>query len=86
MKFYEFDSPYYALLKASNEEEAKVRYVRHVAEDEGDLEFKEVSEGYALVKYSRATGEDKKVIPIEQILEEFYYDDCETLIVDGQLI
>lgn len=55
MKFYEIHDPYYALIKAPNQDEAIKVYSQNVAEDDGTLheEIREVDRGYALVSFSK---------------------------------
>ena len=44
MKFYEFEAPYYALIKASNEKEAIKKYTTEVCEDDKDeIEFHQIT-------------------------------------------
>lgn len=89
MKFYEINEPYYALLKANSEKEAIRKYVHNVAdleEEEVDFEIKEVSRDYALARFSRAPGEDKKLLPIGQIVSDFNVQEIEVMIIDGSLI
>ncbi|MES9726294.1 hypothetical protein ABWK34_18315 [Bacillus safensis] len=49
MKFYEVNEPYYALIKAKNDENAMTIYTDVVADDDGGLseEITEVTEAYA---------------------------------------
>ncbi|MEF7566027.1 hypothetical protein V4V35_23840 [Bacillus infantis] len=88
MKYFEVRAPYYALLKAEDFETAKAKYVMHVAEDDGTLgdEIYEVGKDYALAKFAQAPGENKKLIPIHEILNDFYCAEHELLIIDGSLL
>ncbi|TYS55775.1 hypothetical protein FZD47_25450 [Bacillus infantis] len=88
MEFFEVRAPYYALLKAEDFETAKAIYVKHVAEDDGTLseEMHEVGKDYALAKFAQAPGENKKLIPIHEILNDFYCAEHEVLIIDGSLL
>lgn len=89
MKFFEIHDPYYALLKAPNEEAAIQEYVKSVADDD-ELhplkdEIGEVDRDYAVARYSRAKSEDGKEVPLGEILEDIKCDKTMTLIVDGVL-
>ncbi|PKG30868.1 hypothetical protein [Cytobacillus horneckiae] len=86
MKFYEIHDPYYALIKAENKESAKEKYIKHIAEDDGSLDINEVSREYALAKFAQAPGENKKLIPVEEVVDEFLCQENEVLIIDGSLI
>lgn len=86
MKFYDFHSPYMALIKAKDEEQAKRKYVELVADDEGDLEFNEIDRDHAIVKFSQAKGEDGELIPANEILEQLNSNQPELLLIDGSLI
>ncbi|MBS4748196.1 hypothetical protein [Bacillus altitudinis] len=89
MKFYEVHDPYYALIKAKTKENAMTIYTDVVADDEdGELteNIKEVAALYAAVKYSRIPGEDKELIPFEEVLEDLISDGEMMLAVDGNLI
>jgi len=85
-KFFEFSEPYYALIMATSEEEAKKVYVENVAEDEGDLEFDEIGRDYAIVKFSQAKDEHGNLVPIDEILEQLQSKEPELLVIDGSLI
>lgn len=88
-KFYEVHDPYYALIKAKNEENAMTIYTDTVADDEeGELteNIKEVTGLYAAAKYSRILGEDNKIIPLEEVLEDLTSEGEMMLAVDGSLI
>ncbi len=86
MKFFDFYNPYIALILAENEEQAKEKYVKWVADDEGDLEFDEIERDYAIVKFSQAKGEDSELVPLNEILEQLQSDQPELLLIDGSLI
>lgn len=74
MKFFDFHSPYLALIKAKDEQQAKEKYVEWVADEEGDLEFDEVERDYAIVMFSQTKGENGELIPAEEILEQLHSD------------
>ena len=63
MKFFEVNYPYYALIKAKDEDEALDMYVAFVADDDGTLreEIKEVDRDYALIMYGRYSTEDMSI-------------------------
>lgn len=88
MKFYEVHDPYYALIKAKNEENAMTIYTDVVADDDGALseEITEVTEAYATIIYSRVNGEDNNVIPVKEVLEHLTNEEEMLLVIDGSLI
>ncbi|QKJ41729.1 hypothetical protein HRJ37_16640 [Bacillus altitudinis] len=88
MKFYEVHDPYYALIKAKNEENAMTIYTDVVADDDGGLseEITEVTETYAAIRYSRVNGYDNKMIPVEEVLEDLKNEIQMVLIIDGSLV
>lgn len=88
MKFFEVHYPYYALLKANDKEEAMQLYTECVADDDGTLheEIEEVERDYALVKFSRGRSEDKKEIPIIEVLSNFQSNEPMVLLIDGALM
>ncbi|MCM3063194.1 hypothetical protein [Bacillus altitudinis] len=88
MKFYEVNEPYYALIKAKNDENAMTIYTDVVADDDGGLseEITEVTEAYATIIYSRVNGEDNNVIPVKEVLEHLTSEEEMVLIIDGSLI
>ncbi|PAK34028.1 hypothetical protein [Bacillus safensis] len=72
MKFYEVHDPYYALIKAKNEENAMTIYTDTVADDDGSLseEITEVTEIYAAIRHSRTVDADERILSIEKVLED----------------
>ncbi|MEH7653172.1 hypothetical protein [Bacillus safensis] len=88
MKFYEVHDPYYALIKAKNDENAMTIYTDVVADDDGGLieEITEVTETYAAIRYSRVNGYDNKMIPVEEVLEDLKNEIQMVLIIDGSLV
>ncbi|WP_426578900.1 hypothetical protein P5490_019955 (plasmid) [Bacillus altitudinis] len=88
MKFYEVHDPYYALIKAKNQENAMTIYTDTVADDDGGLseEITAVTETYAAIRYVRVNGEDNKIIPIEEVLKDLTSEKEMVLIIDGSLI
>ncbi|MEK4791148.1 hypothetical protein [Bacillus sp. FSL K6-2971] len=88
MKFYEVNEPYYALIKAKNDENAMTIYTDVVADDNGGLseEITEVTEAYAAIIYSRVNGEDNNVIPVKEVLEHLTNEEEMVLIIDGSLL
>ncbi|WP_242730858.1 hypothetical protein [Bacillus altitudinis] len=89
LKFYEVHDPYYALIKAKTKENAMTIYTDVVADDEeGELaeNIKEVTGLYAAAKFSRIPGEDKELIPFEEVLEDLTSEGEMMLAVDGSLI
>jgi len=75
LRFYEIDEPYYALIKAKDEEEAIQEYVEVVADDAEDQplseEIKLVDREYALAKHCQSKNEDGSISPFNEKLEEF---------------
>lgn len=88
MKYFEINLPYYALMKAENKESAMKKYVEFVADDDGTLneEIKEVSRDYALLKFSRIYDDNKKLLPISGVIEEFNCQSNEVIVIDGGLL
>ncbi|GLF91073.1 hypothetical protein Saga11_23320 [Bacillus safensis] len=72
MKFYEVHDPYYALIKAKNEENAMTIYTDTVADDDGGLmeEITEVTETYAAIRHSRTVDADERILSIEKVIED----------------
>ncbi|MFT8392782.1 MAG: hypothetical protein ABF624_02070 [Liquorilactobacillus ghanensis] len=59
MKFYEFEEPYYALIKASNEKEAIKNYLKEVCEDDEDeRKFHEITFKQAIEEVKSAIAEE----------------------------
>ncbi|WP_107951325.1 hypothetical protein [Lysinibacillus parviboronicapiens] len=85
-RFFEFSEPYYALIMATSKEEAKKVYVENVADDEGDLEFTEVNDYYAVARFAYGKGEDGKQPPFNEILEQLKGNQSELLLIDASLI
>lgn len=89
MKFYEVHYPYYALIMATNEDEAIEIYTDNVAEDyEGDLidEIQEVSRDYAVIRFSRTKSEDGEEIDQVEVLATLNSEDSQVLVIDGALL
>lgn len=88
MRFYEVHDPYYALIMASDENEAMKIYTEVVADDDGTLkdEIEMVSRDYALLRISRAPGEDKEFIDYKDLLDLLDSGEPQVFIIDGSLI
>ncbi|NMW01866.1 hypothetical protein HKK70_08815 [Bacillus safensis] len=88
MKFFEVSNPYYALIKASTKEKAIELYTKDSADDEGDLanELTEVGALYAAMRYGRAPGEDKNLVPLKEVLKDMTNDEEMVLLTDGDLL
>lgn len=88
MKYFEIHDPYYALIKASDKQEVLKTYVEFVADGDDKLEdgIEEVDRDYALLKFSRARGEDGKLSDISDVLKEFKEDEAFPLLIDGTLV
>jgi len=88
MRYFEISSPYYALIKAENEEQAIEKYVELVADDHDDTlkeDIKEVERDYALIIHARADSEDGEIITHAQALEDFNKPEAEILAVTSEL-
>lgn len=89
MNFYEVNEPYYALVMADSYEKAYKEYVEVVAEDhDGDLleNINQVSEQYALLRFSRVTDDGGDLLEIDEMLRILKSEKTELLIIDGSLI
>ncbi|MGG3890198.1 hypothetical protein [Metabacillus fastidiosus] len=87
MRYFEIHEPYYALLKANNETEAIQKYIENVAGEKGEtFNISEVDRDYALIKFSQAPDENKKLLPINTVINEFNAQENEVMIIDGSLI
>ena len=88
MKYFEVNDPYYALIKAYTKEKAMELYTKDSADDEGDLanELTEVGEIYAAVRYGRAPGEDRNLVPLKEVLKDITSDEEMVLLTDGDLL
>lgn len=89
MKYFEFKQPYYALLKAENEQEAKKLYNDMVADDDEFIQanYNEISEEEAWKLYSdpKIQGEFENETK-EDMKANFYSKEADILLVDGNLI
>lgn len=86
MRFFEIHEPYYALLKAEDEEQAKKEYESAVAFIDEPNEIKEVEKDYALVKFSQTKDEDGNLLSLDEILDEFRGKERSVLLIDGALL
>lgn len=92
MRYFEFYIPYYALIKAPDEEVAVTCYSSVVADEEypGQLfeEIKEVSRDFSLVKFSRVMSQPKfrDEYSIKDVVREFNDELNHVLIIDGSLV
>jgi hypothetical protein len=91
MNYFEFDNPYYALIKANSGEEATKLYIESVAGEES--EFNGILEGcnlvpeyYAAAKFARSKGEDGEMMKLEEVLKCLGSNEPELLLIDGSLI
>ncbi|MEM4994775.1 hypothetical protein WKH56_19635 [Priestia sp. SB1] len=87
MRFYEFNEPYYALVKSEDKSHAIMEYektVGNLEDDEAKL-AKEVTRDYALASFSRVLSEDGNIIPVAEIVSDFQREESMTLIVDASL-
>ncbi|QDI92506.1 hypothetical protein EPH95_16000 [Salicibibacter halophilus] len=79
MKYYEFVSPFYALIKAHNERKAKAIYKKQVWEG-GDDQWRERSRDYAMMKF--AMTHDSRNTEVGLMLTEFMDDKSGVLLID----
>ncbi len=88
MKYFEIHEPYYALMQAKDKDEALKNYAKYVANDDGTLkdEIQEVDRDYALLMFSRAPGENKVLLPVSDVINEFVEQEHKVLLIDGSLI
>lgn len=88
MKYFEIHDPYYALIKAHDQDEAIKVYTEYVAEVDGTLheEIREVDRDYALVSYSRGATEDNEEVLIPEILEIFQSEKSAVLLIGRDVL
>lgn len=88
MRFYEVHVPYYALIMARDKVGAMKIYTETVADDDGTLidEIEQVSRDYALLRISRAPGENKELIDYKELIDSLNGNDPHLFIIDGSLI
>ncbi|QQK75435.1 hypothetical protein HUG15_07470 [Salicibibacter cibarius] len=79
MKYYEFVSPFYALIKAQNERKARAIYKKQVWEGGGD-QWRERSRDYAIMKFAMA--HDSRNTEVRLMLTEFMDDENDVLLSD----
>lgn len=86
MKFYEFKKPYYALVKAEGEENAKLVY-KDVTGEQG-VYFSELEKEEAFKKFFEGLIKFEGVIEeiVKEGLEEWNNDDEIALLIDGELL
>jgi hypothetical protein len=85
MKFFEVQSPYYALVKAEDEKKAIEAYRKYAPEAQ-EIEIKEVERDYALVVYSAEMSQDVEKIPVHDILREFRNEYDGLLVFDVKIL
>jgi len=84
LKFYEFDDPYYSLVKAKDEKDAIEEYEYATADNpEG---AREIDIFTALLLFSRSVSEDGNQVSIIKILNDFFRNERATLIYDRHLL
>lgn len=76
VKFFEIHSPYYALIKAPDKDQAITLHE----------EISEVERDYALVSFSRGATEDKKEVPILEILNDFQSEGSAVLLIGSDVL
>lgn len=91
LNFYEYTSPYFAVIKAKSVESSDELYKKFVADmneyPEGDfvLEVAEIDRDYALATYSRTLSEELEDVPVQEILTTFKSEEEMVIMVDGNL-
>ncbi|WEG18642.1 hypothetical protein PQ478_09185 [Alkalihalophilus pseudofirmus] len=91
MNYYEFNTPYYALIKALTIGEAVDKYIESVAGSEEEYdelleECKLVKDYIAITKFARSKGENGELMEQSEIFEVLGSEDVELLLVDGSLL
>lgn len=91
MKYFEFLEPYYALIKAKDENEAAKKYVAEVAGDDNDIEVlaeecNVVPEHYATFRFGQVRDENQKLMEWQEAKEYLESGNAEVLLMDGSLI
>ncbi|MER2010700.1 MAG: hypothetical protein ABS939_25105 [Psychrobacillus sp.] len=86
MNYFEFEEPYYALVKAKDEKMAKEIYIEVVADLDGDEDVIEVTSNYALAMFTLRMSETKELTSINDILAVFEDDESLVLLIDGSLL
>lgn len=91
MKYFEFLEPYYALIKAENEDEAARKYIEVVAGDDSDFVAlmdgcNVVPEHYAAFRFGQLRNENGKLMEWEKAKESLESENVVVLIIDGSLI
>lgn len=87
MRYFEIHDPYYAMLKATDQDEAINKYTEFVADDEEDTlkdEIREVSRDIALIMFSRGTGEGSELKSPAELLEEFNKEEADILLITSE--
>lgn len=89
MKYYEFTDPYYALIKAENQEEAVSIYTEEVV---GESEVEEIyipvliDSNTALGKYFKCIEETDGEKLISDLMNDFKNPNNYILLIDGELL
>lgn len=86
MKYFEIYEPYYAMIKAINEDSALELYGDVVCDLEPDMEVEEISRDQALIRYSRALSEDNEPAKEKEVIEDFNRVLAEVLLVPRELL
>ncbi len=91
MFFYEIHDPYYALIKANNDEEAVRKYIEVVAGDDSEFESlveecEPVPRDYAFERFSAAPSEDGRHSQKAENLKYFNSNEIEILLIDRSLL
>jgi len=84
LKFYEFDDPYYSLVKAKDEKDAIEEYEHATADNPEGV--REIDIFTALLLFSRSVSEDGNQVPVIKVLDEFFNNERATLIYDRHLL
>lgn len=86
MKYYEYNEPYYGLVKAETLEQSVELYTKDIA-DPSEMPI-EISEKDALLAYLHGDIEGDSISAHElvELVNEFYEDGPGVLLVDGSLL
>lgn len=83
MKYFEIKDPYYALIKAENEDEAIDVYIETVSDFDDELKIEEVEEEYA---WNALKEVEQNYRSIEDLEADFNTNESSLLLIDGSLI
>ncbi|UPK42491.1 hypothetical protein [Paenibacillus pabuli] len=88
MRYFEFNSDYWALIKAETPEQAIEKYIEIVADDyNGTLseEMQEVDRDYALVIHARVESKDGDIENVAETLKDFNSPEAGIVAITSEL-